>query len=114
MRARLPKGVGGGPGNMNNMIKQAQKMQDNIAELQAELDLREYTSEAGGGMVTATVTGKHRVINLKINPDAIDPEDSEMLEDMIMVAVNTAMEKADTTAETEMEKVTGGMNIPGL
>ena len=114
MRARLPKGVGGGPGNMNDMIKQAQKMQENMAELQTELDAKEYSAVSGGGMVEVSVTGKHRLIKLKINPDAIDPEDSEMLEDMIMVAVNEAMEKADQTSEAEMGKLTGGMNIPGM
>lgn len=114
MKARLPKGVGGGPGNMNSMLKQAQKMQADMEALQAELDEREYSAASGGGMVEVTVTGKHQIKSLKINPDAIDPEDSEMLEDMIAVAVNEAMRTADETAEKEMSSVTGGMNFPGL
>ncbi len=114
MKARLPKGVGGGPSNMNSMLKQAQKMQADIEALQADLDEREYSAASGGGMVEVTVTGKHQIKSLKINPDAVDPEDVEMLEDMVAVAVNEAMRIADETAEKEMSGVTGGMNFPGL
>lgn len=114
MRARLPKGVGGGPGNMNTMIKQAQKMQEDMEKKQAELDEKEYTASAGGGAVEATVTGKHRIKSIRINPETVDPEDIEMLEDMVAVAVNEAMTKCDETAEAEMSKVTGGMSVPGM
>lgn len=113
MKARLPKGYGGGPGNMNAMLKQAQEMQANMTTLQEDLAEREYEATAGG-MVTATVTGNHRVKSIKINPEAIDPDDGEMLEDLVTVAVNEAMQKADDEAESEMNAITGGMNIPGM
>ena len=114
MKARLPKGVGGGPGNMQNMIKQAQKMQDQMTQLQAELDEREYTASAGGGAVSATVSGKREVVRLEIKPEVVDPEDVEMLSDLITAAVNEALRQAVETSEAEMNKITGGLNIPGL
>lgn len=114
MKARLPKGYGGGPGNMNSMLKQAQEMQANMTALQDELVEREYTAVSGGGMVEVTVTGAHRISAIKINPDAVDPDDAEMLEDLITVAVNEAMQKADDDSEKEMGAITGGMNLPGL
>lgn len=114
MKARLPKGVGGGPGNMQSMIKQAQKMQDQMTQLQAELDEREYTASAGGGAVSATVSGKREVVRLEIKPEVVDPEDVEMLSDLITAAVNEALRQAVETSEAEMNKITGGLNIPGL
>ena len=114
MKARLPQGYGAGPGNMNSMLKQAQKMQEDMAALQAELAEREYTATAGGGMVEVCVTGKHELKSLRIKPDVVDPEDIEMLEDLILAAVNEAMRTADETGEAEMEKITGGMNLPGM
>lgn len=114
MKARLPKGVGGGPGNMQSMIKQAQKMQDQMTQLQAELDEREYTATAGGGAVSATVSGKREVVRLEIKPEVVDPEDVEMLSDLITAAVNEALRQAVETSEAEMNKITGGLNIPGL
>ena len=114
MKARLPKGVGGGPGNMQSMIKQAQKMQDQMTQLQTELDEREYTAAAGGGAVSCTVSGKREVLRLDIKPEVVDPEDVEMLSDLITAAVNEALRKAVETSEAEMNKITGGLNIPGL
>ena len=114
MKARLPKGVGGGPSNMQGMIKQAQKMQEDMAQLQTELDAREYTAAAGGGAVTATVSGKREITKLEIKPEVVDPEDVEMLSDLITAAVNEALRTAAETSEAEMTKVTGGLNIPGL
>ena len=114
MKARLPKGVGGGPGNMNSMLKQAQKMQADIEALQADLDEREYSAVSGGGMVEVTVTGKHQIKSLKIKPDAVDPEDVEMLEDMVLAAVNEALRGVSDMAAARMSAATGGMNIPGL
>ena len=115
MKARLPQGYGGGGGgNMNDMLRKAQKMQQEAAELQEELDLREYSASSGGGMVEATVTGKHELVKLTLNPAAVDPDDVEMLEDLVKAAVNEANRLADETAATEMEKITGSMNIPGL
>ena len=112
MKARLPQGYGGGPGNMQSMLRQAQKMQEDMAAAQAELEEKEYTATAGGGMVTATVDGKHLVRSLELNPEAVDPEDTEMLSDMIMAAVNEAVRKAQADSEETMGKLTGGMNLP--
>ena len=107
MKVRIPNS--GGPGNMNQMLKQAQKMQEDMATLQEDLEQREYTATSGGGMVEVTVDGKHLIKNIKINPD-----DSEMLEDLITVAVNEAISSAIKTAEEEMGAITGGLNMPGL
>ena len=114
MKARLPQGMGKGPGNMQSMIKQAQKMQENMAALQEQLDVREYTATAGGGAVTAIVDGKHMVKSITLKPEVVDPEDVEMLSDLIMAAVNEAIRQAVETSEAEMSKVTGGLNMPGL
>lgn len=104
MKARVPKGMGGG---MADMLKQAQKMQQDAAVLQEELEAREYTAVSGGGMVEVTVTGKHQLTSVKVKPEVVDPEDVEILEDMIMAAVNEAMRQADDTSAEEMEKLTG-------
>jgi DNA-binding YbaB/EbfC family protein len=96
------------------MLKQVQQMQEDMANLQADLDEREYTATAGGGMISVTVNGKHEIKELKINPDAIDPEEPEMLEDLITVAINEAIANATKTSEDEMGALTGGLNIPGM
>jgi len=113
MKARLPQGYGGGPGNMNQMLKQAQKMQQDAQALQAELDEREYTG-ASGGMVEVTIDGTHHIKAINIKPEAVDPDDVEMLQDMIVAAINAAVDTAVQTAEEEMSKITGGLNIPGM
>ena len=112
MKARLPKGYG--RPDPNAMMRQVQKMQDAIREKQTELEAKEYTGSASGEMVTVTVTGKHEVVSIKIKPEAVDPDDIEMLEDLVAAAVNSAISAADKEAEEEMGKLTGGMNIPGL
>lgn len=112
MKVRIPNS--GGPGNMNQMLKQAQKMQEDMAALQADLEQREYTAVSGGGMVEVTVDGKHHVKSVKISPEAVDPDDAEMLEDLITVAVNEAIGNAIKDSETEMSAVTGGLNLPGM
>ncbi|MBE6807894.1 MAG: YbaB/EbfC family nucleoid-associated protein [Clostridia bacterium] len=112
MKVRIPNS--GGPGNMNQMLKQAQKMQADMAALQEDLENREYTATSGGGMVEVTVDGKHLIKSIKINPDAVDPDDAEMLEDLITVAVNEAIGNAIKTSEEEMGAITGGLNMPGL
>ncbi len=115
MKARLPQGMGGGsPQNMQNMLRQAQKMQENIEKKQSELAEREYVVSSGGGMVEVTVTGKHEVKAIGINPEVVDPEDVEMLEDMLVAALNEAMRKIDEESERELQAVTGGLNIPGF
>ena len=112
MKVRLPNN--GGPGNMQQMFKQAQKMQSDMQTLQAELEQREYTANAGGGLVEVTVDGKHTVKAVKINPEAVDVDDIEMLEDFITIAVNEAIGKAVAESEEEMGAITGGLNIPGM
>lgn len=102
--------MGGGGMNMN-MMKQAQKMQQDIIKMQQEMESRTYTAAAGGGMVTAEVTGKHELKSLVIEPDAVDPDDVEMLQDMVIAAINEAMRKADASMQENMSKVTGGMNL---
>ena len=114
MKARLPQGMGGGPGNMQSMMKQAQKMQEDMARIQEELEATTYTAAAGGGAVEATVDGKHMVQSLKISPEVIDPEDADMLADLVMAAVNEAVRKAVADSEQRMGAVTGGMRLPGL
>lgn len=114
MKARLPEGMGRGPGNMQSMLRQAQKMQEDMAKLQEDLDAREYTARSGGGAVTAVVDGKHRLKTLEIQPEVVDPEDTEMLADLVIAAVNEAVRQAAETSEAEMSKVTGGMNLPGM
>ena len=101
----------GMPGGMNQaaMMKQAQKMQQEMLRMQAEQESKTFTAKAGGGMVAATVNGKHELVNLEINPEAVDPDDVEMLQDMIMAAVNEAVRAADSDASSSMSKLTGGM-----
>ena len=106
---------GGMGGGMNmNMIKQAQKMQQDMLKMQEELENKSYEATVGGGVVTAAVNGKHEVLSLTISPEAVDPEDVEMLQDMIVGAVNEAMRKADAEAAQNMSKLTGGLNLGGL
>ena len=112
MRVRIPNS--GGPGNMNQMLKQAQKMQADMQALQEDLENREFSAVSGGGMVEVTVDGKHLIKSIKINPDAVDPDDVEMLEDLVTVAVNEAIANATKTSEEEMGAITGGLNMPGL
>ena len=112
MKARLPKGYG--RPDPQAMVRQDQKMQDEIRAKQDELEAREYTGTASGEMVTVTMTGKHEVTAIKIKPEAVDPDDLEMLEDLIAAAVNSAVAAVDKDSDEEMAKMTGGMNIPGL
>ena len=109
-------GFRGMPGGMNQaaMMKQAQKMQQEMLRMQQEMETKTYTAAAGGGMVKATVNGKHEVIDLQINPEAVDPDDVEMLQDMVMAAVNEAMRTADTESANNMSRLTGGLNLGGL
>lgn len=109
-------GFRGMPGGMNQMamMKQAQKMQQQMLQMQEEMEKKTYTATAGGGMVSAEVNGKHEVLNLQINPEAVDPDDVEMLQDMIIAAVNEAFRSADADASNNMEKLTGGLNLGGL
>ena len=114
MRARLPKQNQGGAQNMNAMIRQAQKMQDEISELQEEIEAREFSATAGGGAVQVVVTGKKSIKSLTIQPEVVDPEDIEMLQDLVISAINEAINNVEETTETEMSKITGGVSLPGL
>ncbi|MDD4688214.1 MAG: YbaB/EbfC family nucleoid-associated protein [Eubacteriales bacterium] len=101
-------------GNMNNMMKQAQKMQQDMMKMQQELEAKEIEASAGGGAVTVRVTGKKQITAITLSPEVVDPDDIEMLQDLIMVAVNDAINKIEEEASSKMGKLTGGMNIPGL
>lgn len=110
---RMPMGMPGG-GNMSNMMKQVQKMQKQMEEMQRDLEQREVEATSGVGVVSVKVNGKKNLLELKIDPEAVDKDDVEMLEDMIVAAINEAFRKAEEMMESEMKKVTGGVNIPGL
>lgn len=109
-------GFRGMPGGMNQaaMMRQVQKMQQEALRLQEEMENKTYTAAAGGGVVSATVNGKHEVVSLEIKPEAVDPDDVEMLQDMIIAAVNEAMRAADADSANNMSRLTGGMNLGGL
>ncbi len=109
-------GFRGMPGGMNQaaMLKQAQKMQQEMLRMQEEQENKVFTAKSGGGMVTASVNGKHELTALSINPEAVDPEDVEMLQDMVIAAVNEAMRTADAEAASNMSRLTGGLNLGGL
>ncbi|MCI8501246.1 MAG: YbaB/EbfC family nucleoid-associated protein [Oscillospiraceae bacterium] len=116
MKSRLPKGMGGGPSNMNALMKQAQKMQEDMTALQEDLEQREFTAAVGGGAVEVVATGKKELKSLTIKPDVVDPEDIEMLQDLVISAVNEVMRQIEEISSAEMEKITGsgGASIPGL
>ena len=114
MKARLPKGMGGGPTDMNGMIKRAQKMQEDMAALQEDLDAREYEVNAGGGVVTVKITGKLEIKSIDIQPDIVDPDDIETLSDVLVAAVNEAIKKVNETNTEEMSKLTGSLSLPGM
>lgn len=112
MKARLPQGFGGGPSNMQGMIKQAQKMQEDMSKMQAELETTEYQATVGGGAVEITANGKKEVLSLKIKPEVVDPEDVEMLEDLIISAVNEVNSKIETDSDQKLSAITGGASLP--
>ena len=114
MKARIPKGMGGGPQNINAMIKQAQKMQEDMENLQAELDEREYDISAGGGMVNLKINGKREIVAIDIKPEIVDPDDIETLSDILIAAINEGIKRVDDTNNAEMSKITGSMGMPGL
>ena len=114
MKVRIPQGMGGGPNNMQAMLKQAQKMQEGMANMQAELEEREYEVAAGGGVVGVKINGKKEILSVKIDPEVVDPDDVETLEDLIVAAVNEAIKRVETVSAEEMQKITGSMSIPGM
>ena len=114
MKVRLPQGMGGEPSNMQSMLKQAQKMQEDMAAMQAELEEREYDVAAGGGVGNVKINGKKEILSVKIAPEVVDPDDIETLEDLIVAAVNEAVKKVESVSADEMQKITGTMSIPGM
>lgn len=114
MRANIPKGMGGGPQNMQAMLRQAQKMQEDMAAKQEELDAREYDISAGGGVVNVKINGKKEILSIDLKPEIVDPDDIETLSDILVAAVNEAIKRVEDTNAEEMGKITGPMNMPGL
>ena len=106
------RGMGGMRGNMNSMLRQAQKMQQDMMKAQEELESKTYEAPAGGGVVTAVVSGKKELTQVTIDPEAVDPDDVQMLQDLIVAAVNEAMRKATEDAASSMSRLTGGLNLP--
>ena len=111
-KPRIPMGMGGA--NMNNMLKQAQKMQQNMLKMQEEIEKEEFEASAGGGAVTVKMSGKKELTSVSIKPEAVDPADVEMLEDLILTAVNDVLTKVDSANASKMSSITGGLNIPGM
>ena len=116
MKVRLPQGMNGGPANMQSMLKQAQKMQEDMTAMQEELETREYEVSAGGGVVNVKINGKKELLSVKISPEVVDPDDIETLEDLIVAAVNEAIKKVEASSSEEMQKITGsmGLGFPGM
>ena len=113
-KGKFNMGPMGGMGNMNNMIKQAQKMQQDMLKMQEEIEQQCVEATSGGGAVSVKMSGKKLLEEIKINPEVVDADDVEMLEDLILVAVNDALKKVDDINQSKMSRLTGGMNIPGL
>lgn len=111
MKVRLPKGMGG-PSDMNALMRQAQKMQEDMQTKQAELEEREYEISAGGGVVNVKINGKKEILSISLEPEIIDPDDKETLEDILVAAVNEAIKRVEDTNNEEMSKITG--SIPGM
>jgi len=109
MKARIPGG-----GKSGDMMKKLQEMQENMGRIQEEIEATEFSASSGGGVVEATVNGKHELLSVKIQPDAVDPEDIEMLEDFVILAVNEAIRKSSEAMESALEAANGGMGLPGL
>lgn len=114
MKARIPKNYGGMPGSMQGMIQQAQKMQEEITKKQAEIDEMDFTASVGGGAVEVVMSGKKELKSITIKPEVIDPEDVEMLQDLVISAVNEVLRAVESKTSDEMDKITNGLNIPGL
>ena len=112
MKVRIPQGMGGG--NMQSMLKQAQKMQEDMAAKQEELEAREYDISAGGGVVNVKINGKKEIQSVKLSPEIVDPDDIETLEDLIVAAVNEAVKKVEAISAEEMQKITGNIGLPGM
>ena len=114
MRANIPKGLGGGPQNMQALMRQVQKAQEEVAQKQEELDAREYDISAGGGVVNVKINGKREILAIDLKPEIVDPDDIETLSDILVAAVNEAIKRVDTTNADELNRITGQVNLPNL
>lgn len=114
MKARLPEGMGKGPANMNSMIKQAQKLQEDMQNLQAELEEKEYEVSTGGGVCKVVISGKKEIKTIELDPVIVDPDDLETLQDIIVAGVNEAIKRVEEDSGAQMQKLTGGLSLPGL
>ena len=114
MKANIPKGMGGGPQNMQPMLRQAQKMQEDMAAKQEELNAREYDISAGGGVVKVKINGQREILAIDLEPEIVDPDDIETLSDILVAAINEAIKRVDDTNNAELNKITGPMNLPGF
>ena len=112
MKVRIPNN--GAPSNMAGMLKQAQKMQEDMAAMQEELEGREYEISAGGGVVGVKINGKREILSITIDPEIVDPDDVETMADILVAAVNEAIKKVDAVSQEEMGKITGNMGLPGM
>lgn len=114
MRANIPKGLGGGPQNMQALMRQVQKAQEEVAQKQEELDAREYDISAGGGVVNVKINGKREILAIDLKPEIVDPDDIETLSDILVAAVNEAIRRVDTTNADELNRITGQVNLPNI
>ena len=115
MKANIPKGMGGGPQNMQALLRQVQKTQEDVAAKQEELDAREYDISAGGGVVTVKINGKKEILSIDIKPEIVDPDDVETLSDILVAAINEAIKRVEETNNAEISRITGQIpSIPGL
>lgn len=114
MKSRLPQGYQGGNANMNQMVRKAQKMQEDITRVQDELEAKEFTKQVGGGALELVMTGNKKLKSVKLKPEVVDPNDIEMLQDLIISGINEIVQEIEEYGTTEMEKVTGGVTLPGL
>ena len=114
MRANNPKGLGGGPQNMQALMRQVQKAQEEVAQKQEELDAREYDISAGGGVVNVKINGKREILAIDLKPEIVDPDDIETLSDILVAAVNEAIKRVDTTNADELNRITGQVNLPNI
>lgn len=114
MRANIPKGLGGGPQNMQALMRQVQKAQEEVEQKQEELDAREYDVSAGGGVVNVKINGKREILAIDLKPEIVDPDDIETLSDILVAAINEAIKRVDTTNANELNKITGQVNLPNI
>ena len=114
MRANIPKGLGGGQQNMQALMRQVQKAQEEVAQKQEELDAREYDISAGGGVVNVKINGKREILAIDLKPEIVDPDDIETLSDILVAAVNEAIKRVDTTNADELNRITGQVNLPNI